>query len=216
MLDHHDHDHDPARWLVEDPAYVLPTRLRARAVTDAERTFNVEADGPRVTYGEFDFRVGQWCRVLSRERIAPGERVASALPASIDAQALWMAIAGMGGREVPINPNLPGPVLRYQLLDAQVRLCFIRPEHRSAFDGLGIADLRVVEVPRLDGPADGLEPSGPTHRGLPSDIASVIYTSGTTGSPKGVLVPWGQFTSIIGRVPRRSLGLDDVTCRPPA
>lgn len=216
MLEHPDPDSDPdpARWLADAPEYVLPTRLRSRAATDAERTFIVETDGPRITYGEFDSRVGQWCRLLSQERIETGERIASALPASIDAQALWMAIAGMGGCEVPINPDLPGPVLRYQLEDAQVRLCFIRPEHRDTFDGLGIAGLRIVEVPRSDGPADGLEPLEPSHNALASDIASVIYTSGTTGSPKGVLVPWGQFTSIIGRVPRRSLGPDDVTYAP--
>ncbi len=201
--------------LALDPANVAPNRIARWAGEDPDRPFLVEADSGRsVSYGEADRLVGRWARFLHDRGIGPGDRVASFLPSSIDAQALWLAASRVGALEVPINPELRGEFLRHVLVDAGVRLCLVRPGLEAVVGAVGVDGLEIVTVPLDAPPVEHLEPLEAEHDVSPDDVSCVIYTSGTTGPSKGVVITWAQMTANIGRIPREWLSGDDAVYAP--
>jgi carnitine-CoA ligase len=198
---------DPGRVAL-DPGLVLPRRIAHWAATDPDRPFLVEVGGGTRTYGEVLDGVQRWITLLRTNGVGPGDRVASYLPASIDAHLVWLASASMGALEVSVNPELRGPLLDHVLADARPRLCVIRTAER---------DLVPPGVPAIvvdDDPAAGVAPSVVTAWPAPSHAACILYTSGTTGPAKGVVIPWGQLNATIGRIPRTSLSRDDAVYAP--
>jgi crotonobetaine/carnitine-CoA ligase len=192
-----------------DPELVVPARLAHWAAREPDRPFLEEVTGQSASYGEFHDRVLRWCTWLRQLDVRPGETLASFLPSSIDAHALWLAASCIGALEVPVNPELRGEFLRHVLDDAGVRLCFVRPEMADLPKASGLAGLEVVEVERGHSPVEALDPFVLERHPQPDDVCCVIYTSGTTGSAKGVVVPWAQMNTTIGRIPRTWLSGDD-------
>jgi acyl-coenzyme A synthetase/AMP-(fatty) acid ligase len=88
-----------------DPNLVLPAMIRRWADEDPERAFMIEVGGRSVTYGEFWDELLGWVTRLQPLGVKPGDRVASLLPASIDAQLLWLASSCIGAWEVAVNPE---------------------------------------------------------------------------------------------------------------
>ena len=108
---------------------VLPARLAWWAEREPDRPFLQEVTGRSTTYGEFMVEIRRWCTVLREAGVAPGDRLMSMLPASIDAAALWIAAGSIGALEVSVNPDLRGSFLEHALRDPDARWCFVRPEH---------------------------------------------------------------------------------------
>ena len=194
-------DDDPA-GIGLDPAMVLPARLAWWAEREPDRPFLQEVTGRSTTYGEFMLEIRRWCTVLRDAGVAPGDRLISMLPASIDAAAVWMAAASIGAWEVPVNPDLRGSFLEHALRDPGARVCFVRPEHADLPGTVPVSGIETVVVPRDGSFTAGIEPAQIDRWPQPTDISCVIYTSGTTGPSKGVVISWAQITSTIGRIPR--------------
>jgi crotonobetaine/carnitine-CoA ligase len=206
-------DDDPG-GVGTDPALVAPRLLASRARESPDHPFLTDVGGVRVTYREALDRVLRWCHLLRDVGVRDADRLASLLPASVDATCAWFACGLSRIVEVPVNPELRGESLRHVLTDAGVRTCLIRPEQREVLaecQGLG---LNVVVVDRegtliAHRPVQAVD-DFPT----PKDVACVIYTSGTTGPSKGVVVTWAQLSGIIGRLPRSWFGPSDVAYAP--
>ena len=189
--------------------FIVTRRVAYWAAREPDRPFLEEVTGQRVSYGEFHDRVLRWCSWLRELGVQPGETLASFLPSSIDAHALWLASSCVGALEVPVNPELRGEFLRHVLDDAGVRLCFVRPEMADLPASSGIEGLEVVSVEREGSPVASQPALEIERYPEPQDVCCVIYTSGTTGPAKGVVVSWAQMNTTIGRIPREWLSGDD-------
>ncbi|MET0732872.1 MAG: AMP-binding protein [Casimicrobiaceae bacterium] len=204
---------DPLR-IATDHANVLPRRIARLAVTHPEQLFLVETSGRSLTYAQCHEALLRCCAYLRSLGLRPGDRILSFLPSSIDAQLLWLGASCAGLWEVPANPELRGTFLEHVFRDSGARHCFVRPEQIELAAAARSAGIATTVVEREDpcllaAPAQPLE-SYPT----PGDVSTIIYTSGTTGAAKGVIVPWAQLASSIGRLPSAWLSANDVVYAP--
>ena len=196
-----------------DPALVIPARIAHWAAVDPDRPFLAEVAGRSVTYGGFERELRQWCAYLISLGVGPGDRVASFVPASIDAQLIWLAAACIGAWEVSVNPDLRGEMLRHVLSDSAPVHCFARADTAPVARGSGI-DVPVTVVERDGSSVRGVAPVAELPLPSPADVCCVIYTSGTTGPSKGAVIPWAQLSSIIGRIPRSWFSSADAVYAP--
>ncbi|RBW48901.1 AMP-binding protein [Marinobacter sp. F3R11] len=130
----------------------------------------------------------------------------NSLLAAISMFACWQ----VGAIYAPINFNLKGKLLSYQISDTAAPVLITDPSFGSELHKIGsdIAPCHVVFGPDTSGEAGESDvelPNSTVHRldtlaaseisladpGLgPFDPATIIYTSGTTGPAKGVLLPF--------------------------
>jgi amino acid adenylation domain-containing protein len=113
---------------------------------------------------------------------------------SAEAITAILAVLKTGAAYVPIDPVHPDARIAVVVADAGPVVVVSTAGLGSRLDGLDVAvidvdDARIVAQPStaLPGPAA-------------DDVAYVIYTSGTTGVPKGVAVPHGNVTQLLGSV----------------
>ena len=211
-------DDDPGTVAL-DPSNVLPRRIAVRAATEPDRPFLIEAaSGRQATYGELWSEVTRWTRLLGEAGVRAGGRVATLLPSSIDAHAVWLACGLLGAHEVPVNPELRGEFLRHVLTDAAITVCVARPEFVSVIEESGVDGIDIVvapiEVAVTASISEGLLPFEVDALPGPDGVSCVIYTSGTTGPAKGVVISWAQMSANIGRIPRCWLTPDDAVYSP--
>lgn len=206
----------PAARVMEGP---LPCIIFDRVSETPDRPFIVEVGGRDVTYAQFLDQVGQYISAFEAVGIGPDDRVATLVPQSIEAQAIWVAIAWMNGWEVPINNEFHGDMLVSILNDCRAPYLATTEEFLPAITAVldRLEDLREIIVIDADQAHDigdvkvhifdpAIKPSARIQSRPPltdGDVATVIYTSGTTGPSKGVILPWGELYS----------GIDIFGCR---
>ena len=127
----------------------------------------------RVTYAELDASTEQLVRALSRRGVEAGHRVVWWGETSLDAIALWFALAKLGAVCVPLNPRFTseeaGP-----MLDVADPALVVGDGTRS--DQVDLAELLAlpattgVSLPRID----------------ENEPHVIFFTSGSSGQPKGV------------------------------
>ncbi len=127
----------------------------------------------RVTYAELDASTEQLVRALSRRGVEAGHRVVWWGETSLDAIALWFALAKLGAVCVPLNPRFTseeaGP-----MLDVADPTLVVGDGTRS--DQVDLAELLAlpattgVSLPRID----------------ENEPHVIFFTSGSSGQPKGV------------------------------
>ncbi|WP_017936466.1 class I adenylate-forming enzyme family protein [Nocardioides sp. Iso805N] len=184
-----------------DPENMLPTRIRRWAEAEPERPFLIEAATERTaSYGQLWEQARTWVRWLREEGVTAGDFVATVLPSSIDAAAVWLALGAIGAIEVPVNPELVGDFAAHVIKDASPTLCLGRPDLVGNLRAC-CPDLRIVEVERDGRFLDGVQPADIETLPGPEGVACIIYTSGTTGPAKGVVIRWAQFAAVVGRMP---------------
>ncbi|MET9926553.1 MULTISPECIES: amino acid adenylation domain-containing protein [unclassified Streptomyces] len=186
------------------PERVAPTTLGALFDTAAHRDPAATAvtrcalDGSArsLTYGELAAAKDELASALRATGVRPGQRVAVAVPRSLEQVVALVAVVTAGGAYVPLDLAYPDERLEYILADAAPQVVLVDREQRDRFTGLleraGV-EARVLvqgeEVPQA------AEAAAPDVR--PQDPAYVIYTSGSTGRPKGVVVPHSAVVALL-------------------
>jgi acyl-CoA synthetase (AMP-forming)/AMP-acid ligase II len=176
--------------LLEAPTIWELVRRRAELSTDV--TMLLDADGRRMTFGEFAPRVEQVAAGLLGLGIGPGTKVSWQLPTRIESVLVSMALSRLGAVQNPVlhlyREREVGAVLRQSQPDF-----FIIPGVWKDRDFGAMAKEIAAELPS---PPAVLEIGLDLPEGDPGDLRAppasgdairwVYYTSGTTSEPKGV------------------------------
>jgi amino acid adenylation domain-containing protein len=164
----------PPQTLCELLARQAELSPEAPALADAEHVLG---------YREVRAQVVRLAGELAAAGVVAGDRVAVALPRSVQLSLALMAVLECGAAYLPLDTGYPDERLAYMIEDARPRLIITSEGGRRRFEAM--APLFVF---------DRLEPAGGASRGprptppTPDHPAYVIYTSGSTGRPKGVVV----------------------------
>lgn len=198
--------HNPAGWVL---SRVLAAQAQQHGAAPLARLCG---QAETLSYEAAAEQADQVASYLQALGVAPGDRVACLMASSLDFVRLWLGAARLGAVFVPLNTELTGNFLQYQLNACRAR--FVAVDRNGAQALAKVAD----ELPHLShallcGDAAGhtggdlavgaaldrLCPQDFRHwrrhdryQGLhprPQDIGCIIYTSGTTGPSKGVLMP---------------------------
>ncbi|MEU5038731.1 amino acid adenylation domain-containing protein [Streptomyces rubiginosohelvolus] len=164
-----------------------------------------------LTYGELAAEKDALASDLRTAGIRPGQRVAVAVPRSLEQVVALVAVVAAGGAYVPLDLAYPDERLEYVLADAAPQVVLVDREQQGRFTALleraGVAARVLVQGEDLPPSAAG--PAAPGVR--PGDPAYVIYTSGSTGRPKGVVVPHSAVTTLLANTrPDMDFGPADV------
>ncbi|MDQ0791845.1 non-ribosomal peptide synthetase [Streptomyces sp. B1I3] len=166
------------------PARTAPEAVREWAARTPDAVA-VRDEHTSLTYAELDARADALAHVLRERGAGCEDRVALAVPPSVDTVVAMLAVLRSGAAYLPVDPQYPPARIRYMLDDARPVLLLTTADVHA---GLPAGDIPWLA---LDGPAarpsrlTGPLPDAPH----PADPAYVIHTSGSTGRPKGVVVP---------------------------
>lgn len=153
-----------------------------------------------LTYAQLLAEAGHVAALLSRERIASGDRIVIPLPNCIEFATLTIACLEIGAIPIMALPAFRKAELEYLVSFAGATAMAIAPAHRG-FDHAALARELKTELPVLKSifstaPSDGcvwLQERGVEMRqigsanGDPYDVALFLLSGGTTGMPK--LIP---------------------------
>ncbi|MFB3827382.1 MAG: acyl--CoA ligase [Bryobacteraceae bacterium] len=132
--------------------------------------------GTAVSYGGLRGRVRAMAAGLRAAGIAPGDRVAIALPNGLDTVVAFLA-AAMAATAAPLNPNYKYEEFCFYMEDTNARALIAA----GCDEACRAAAARGIPVFGPD-----LAASGPAPEPEPDDVALVLHTSGSTGRPKRV------------------------------
>ena len=169
------------------------------------------------TYAETLERVRALSEWLGAQGLAPRDtRVALLLPNSPTWLEAYLAIVGLAGIVVPIDPKLTPAELHHILTDSGAALLVTDAAHLKTLAGALPtlpalrAALAVDEAPEglplttetLAHALESLAPDvplrfwdAPDFRPTPDDVCAILYTSGTTGRPKGAMLTHRNFAA---------------------
>lgn len=145
--------------------------------------------GFNVTYADLRRQVAEVADALASASIGPGDRIAMALPNSLDTIVCFLA-ASMAGTAAPLNPAYRFDEFVFYLEDTRAKLLILPAEgaddaRRAAAErNVPILTSTVVSPGRVE-----MSPSSKSRTAAtPSsnDVALILHTSGSTGRPKRV------------------------------
>ena len=180
--------------------------LDTRAVSHGGKRFIHDGErGEHLSYAQFKQATDQLAAALAALGL-PRSAPVCVLTQDSRQSALWMfAVWRAGGLYAPVNFNLRGDLLSYQLSDTQPFALLTDAESLPVLDTLGgdvriphlvlptaVADATWTPPPAFDTvqAMDALVARGGTVPALQrtsTELANIIYTSGTTGAAKGVV-----------------------------
>ncbi|MFZ3493746.1 amino acid adenylation domain-containing protein [Streptomyces sp. 5.8] len=188
-----------SRPLALPPAQAERRRRSAgptRAVPDIqvqnlfERHVAARPDAPAViapdrtlSYAQLDTAARQVADWLCAHGARPGRLVAIVMDKGWEQAVAAYAVLFSGAAYLPIDPELPGPRIRYLLDKGEVDLVLTQSELDDTLDW-PTGPLRFCLDRPLPAVTDTPLPSG----GSPTDLVYTMFTSGSTGEPKGVMV----------------------------
>jgi benzoate-CoA ligase family protein len=152
-----------------------------------------------VTYGALTLLADRVASALTREGIAPGERVLIVLPDSAEFMAAFFGAAKTGAVAVPVNPMTRETDYAHYLRDSGARLAIVHEGALAAFlpAASGFAAEAIVAVgDTASGPAKmkrWREWLGSTEEKVAARLTSAtdpaffLYTSGSGGTPKAAV-----------------------------
>lgn len=152
------------------------------------------ANGEAITFGDLAVLSQRVQGALARLDVSVGDRVAVALPKSIDAVAAILGVMRAGAAYVPLDSDAPAERTSVILSDASVKACLVAAgteAHRAAVEAGINAPICAHVSLEPGGLAAWAESVVPTSEPspiavAPDGMAYLLYTSGSTGTPKGV------------------------------
>jgi oxalate---CoA ligase len=144
--------------------------------------------GFAVSYGQLRSQVAEVADILASAGIGPGDRVAMALPNSLDTIVCFLA-ASIAGTAAPLNPGYRFDEFVFYLEDTNAKVFILPPD---ADDARRAAAERKVPVLTSTVVAPGRVEITPSSKNRtagaasPDNIALILHTSGSTGRPKRV------------------------------
>ncbi len=154
----------------------------------------------RLTWAQFNASVNRLANALQARGIDKDDKVATALPNSMELLLIYWATVSIGAVLVPLSPLLKAAGLINLLNNADVCLVFLTPELITEL-GAGRAEItRVANHNYILVGGDGnaktdyaafIAGSAETPPDYPQleqeDLFNIVYSSGTTGTPKGIM-----------------------------
>ncbi|MDH3761438.1 MAG: acyl--CoA ligase, partial [Gammaproteobacteria bacterium] len=160
----------------------------------------VVCDDQRLNWAQFNAAVNRVGNALQARGIGKDDKVATALPNSMDLLVIYWATVSIGAVLVPLSPLLKASGLINLLNNADVRLVFLsqalltelgaRRAEIGSIDGAnyitlgeassGEASYAAFIVGSLETPPERPDISQ-------QDLFNIVYSSGTTGLPKGIM-----------------------------
>ncbi|WP_020496656.1 non-ribosomal peptide synthetase [Sciscionella marina] len=174
----------------ELPRITLPALFAQQAAETPEATAlllpeNQHSGEERYSYREFEDRVARLAGRIAARGVARGDRVAVAVPRSVELVAALYAVQRLGAAYVPIDPDYPAERIEFMLGDCAPALLLTTS---ALAGGLPETARLLVDTEEIAEPVAPAEVSA-------LDTAYVIYTSGSTGRPKGVAVSHGAIVN---------------------
>ncbi len=150
----------------------------------------------RLTFAELNANGDRLADALAARGVLPGDRVAVAMPNSLELVEAMAAILKLGALIVPLSTRLTAQEVAYIVGHCEPRAVFysagMRDSVAAALDGVGGAARIVTAAPEAgeEGHAAVLASGAPQPLPGPpaaEDDCMIVYTSGTTGRPKGAV-----------------------------
>ncbi|PRA33141.1 non-ribosomal peptide synthetase [Pseudomonas poae] len=158
-----------------------PSQLTVNQLFEAQALARPEAVAAvhgrlSLSYRDLNRRANRLAHHLINQGVQPGERVAIALPRSLDLLVCQLAILKCAAVYVPLDVNAPPERQAFIVQDSGAR---------CVLDSLDALDL------------DSLSPRNPELPQSSENVAYILYTSGSTGMPKGVQVPHRAISRLV-------------------
>jgi acyl-CoA synthetase (AMP-forming)/AMP-acid ligase II len=164
----------------------------AAIASDTPQRIAIVEDARRLSYAELWARIQAFASELARLGIQSGERVAIALPNSIEAAVACYGAWMVGAVVVPLNVQARTRDFSHWLAHSGARHVLYERGHADvvqALAGLTPAPASIVvegQQFHFDAHPDGRATAETSD--VPAGTAVILYTSGTTGEPKGVML----------------------------
>lgn len=172
-------------------------KLIARHARYRRDRLAVVFEDERLSWEQFNARVNQLANALRAHAIGKNDKVATALPNSMELLVIYWATVTIGAVLVPLSPLLRARGLIGLLNDAEVRLLFLTPALAADIESRRVEaePIGVEHFIQLGGDessyaefiagASGTAPDYPSMQ--QQDLFNIVYSSGTTGLPKGIM-----------------------------
>jgi amino acid adenylation domain-containing protein len=186
------------------PARTLSDLLEASSQRFPHRPAVVDSAGAALTYSELQIQSDALAWFLNDRGVRPGDRVAVAIPKSLDAIISLFGIMKAGAAYVPMDAWGPMDRGRRILEDSDVSAAIVNSRTTSMVPKASdIPLIAVARTPDVAGavPFEDAIETGKTHVLAPyepGDVAYIIFTSGSTGAPKGALITHANALSFLG------------------
>ena len=193
---------------------VLRYVLDRLVAEDPDRIFAVFTDGRTWTRRELRDLARRHASAFRALGVRQGDHVASFLPSSEEAIAVWYGLNYLGAVYVPLNPNYRGSLLEHTVATSDARLIVAHPAlapRLADVDTAGLTDIVYLGGDGTGPAVAGLRPHGasvftehgddpgePDRPIEPWDTQGIWYTSGTTGPSKGVLSSYMHAYAMFG------------------
>ena len=159
------------------------------------------ADGSTVSHAGFLALAAQYAHVLTKEGLAPGDRLAVQVHKSPQALALYAACVQAGVIFLPLNTAYTVEELTYFIDNSGARGFVCDPDSADRLTpvamplGAKLLTLGADGAGSLTDLAQAMPDTFPTVGRKESDLAAFLYTSGTTGRSKGAMLSQGNLLS---------------------